>query len=264
MSDERDPAAAVEMKDGFGVIEMRRAGRHNCLSQELVDAILQGFADLEGRGARAVVLRAQPGAKVWSAGHDIKEIPLDGSDPLTWNVGFEKLLRKVRLCPVPVLGLIEGGVWGGACDLAMAMDLLVGSPTATFAITPVKLGLPYNTAGLSHFLGVLPLHVLKEMLFTGLTLDAESAYRLGVLNRLEPPEEVERSAFGLASQIAARAPLAVGVLKEELAMLTRWASLSVDDFERIQTLRQEAYRSRDFQEGVRAFFERRDPSFNGD
>lgn len=107
------PAVLCQMVERFGVITMNRRERLNCLSRELVQAILAALDELSAAQARAVILRAQPGVKVWSAGHDIQEIPLDGTDPVSWNVPFEVLLRRVRDYPTPVIGLIEGGVWGG-------------------------------------------------------------------------------------------------------------------------------------------------------
>ena len=151
----------TRLTDDVGIITMNHPHKLNCFSTELVAGILKAFDDFEKARVHVIILRAYPGAKVWSAGHNIKEIPLDGQDPLSWNIPFERLLRQVRNCPVPVIGMIEGSVWGGACDLAMTCDLLVGTPTATFAITPAKLGLSYNTAGLTHFLGVLPLHIIS-------------------------------------------------------------------------------------------------------
>ncbi|MCB2185487.1 MAG: methylmalonyl-CoA decarboxylase [Deltaproteobacteria bacterium] len=263
MSSPEEALAFWRMQDDYGIVTMNYGQRLNCLSREFVAAIIGCLAALEEKGARAVILRAQPGVKVWSAGHDIKEIPRDGQDPVAWNVPFEVLLRRVRKHPVPIIGLIEGSVWGGACDLAMTLDLLVGAPSASFAITPVKLGLPYNAAGLTHFLGVLPLHIVKEMLFTGQPLAAADAFRLGLLNRLAPAEELDGAAAGLARDIASRAPLAVQVLKKELRNLSRGPGLTAEDLEDITALRQEAYRSQDFQEGLTAFLEHRDPCFKG-
>ncbi|MFZ5587094.1 MAG: methylmalonyl-CoA decarboxylase [Thermodesulfobacteriota bacterium] len=257
------PAVLCQMVEQFGVITMNRRERLNCLSRELVQAILAALDELSAAQARAVILRAQPGVKVWSAGHDIQEIPLDGTDPVSWNVPFEVLLRRVRDYPTPVIGLIEGGVWGGACDLAVSLDMLVGAPSASFAITPAKLGLPYNAAGLTHFLGVLPLHIAKEMLYTAQPLSAADAYRLGLLNRLAPAEQLEETAFALARDIATHAPLAIRVLKAEMRNLTRGPALAPEDFEDVQALRQEAFRSRDFQEGIAAFFQKRPPVFQG-
>ena len=246
-----------------GVVTMNNGKRLNALGSELVQGILDSFDRFETSEIRAVILRALPGVKVWSAGHNIKEIPLDGQDPITWNVPFEMLLHRVRNFPAPIIGMIEGSVWGGACDLAMTCDIVVGTPTATFAITPVKLGLSYNTAGVNHFLGVLPVHIVKEMLFTAQPLSAEDAYRLGLLNRLVEPDELETAAMGIAEDIASRAPLAVRVVKKEMQRLTAGPVISPDDFEEIQGLRRAAYRSEDFKEGIRSFFEKRNPVFTG-
>ena len=252
-----------EIVDHVGVVTMNNGKQLNALSSELVQGILDSLDRFEALEIRAVILRAVPGAKVWSAGHNIKEIPLDGQDPITWNVPFEKLLHRVRNFPMPILGMIEGSVWGGACDLAMTCDILVGTTTATFAITPVKLGLSYNTAGVNHFLGVLPVHIVKEMLFTAQPLSPEDAYRLGLLNRLVEPDGLEQVTMGIAQNIASKAPLAVRVLKKEMQRLTAGPGISPDDFEEIQGIRREAYRSDDFKEGVRSFFEKRNPVFAG-
>ncbi len=250
-----------EFKDSIGLIVMNCPHKLNCLSSELVAGILKAFDTFENAGARVVVIRAYPGAKVWSAGHNMKEIPLDGQDPLYWNVPFEQLLHRVQNCPVPVIGMIEGSVWGGACDLAMTCDILVGTPTATFAITPAKIGLSYNTAGLNHFLGVLPLHIIKEMLFTAEPISAEEAHRYGLLNRLVDPDKLEEKTLEMARLIAGRAPKAIRVLKAEMRKLTKGPALSADDFEEVQNLRRDSFRSEDFREGITSFFEKRIPEF---
>lgn len=262
-SRERRDLVLRERIDEIGVITMNHPEKRNCLGTGMIGGILKAFDDFEKGSCRVVIIRAFPGARVWSAGHDIGEIPIDGTDPLTWNAPFEQLLHRVRNCPIPVMGMIEGAVWGGACDLAVTMDILVGTPSATFAITAAKLGLPYNSEGLSHFLGVLPLHIVKEMLFTAKSLPAEDAYRFGLLNRLVPPERLEEAAMEIARDIAGRAPLAIRVLRAEMKKLTAGPSLTSDEFENLQDLRQKAFRSADFKEGIRAFFEKRGAVFKG-
>jgi methylmalonyl-CoA decarboxylase len=219
--------------------------------------------ECEKAHVRVVILGANPKSKIWSAGHDIKEIPLDGQDPLPWTAGLEQLLHRVRDCRVPVIAMVHASVWGAACDLTATCDMVVGTPQATFAITPVKLGISYNTAGLTHFTGVLPLHVIKEMLFTGEPISAEDAHRYGMLNHLVEPERLEETTMHLAGVIASRAPLAVAVLKAELRSLTAGAHMSADEFELIQGARRMAFRSEDLKEGVNAFFEKRPPVFHG-
>ena len=129
-------------------------------------------------------------------------------------------MRRVIEFPVPVVGMIEGSVWGGACDLAMTCDILVGTPTATFAITPAKLGIAYNTAGLNHFIGVVPGHIIREMLFTGNPISPQDAHRLGLLNHLVEAGTLEETTLEICRTIAARAPLVVRLLKRELRRLT--------------------------------------------
>lgn len=236
----------------------------NALSESVIRGLLSAFDQAEADGARVVILRAAAGCRIWSAGHDLDDIVPDGSDPLTYFTPFEMLLHRVRQLSPPVIGMIEGSVWGGACDLAMTCDLLVGTPESSFAITPAKLGIAYNTAGLTHFLGVVPIHIAKEMLFTANPIPAETAFRLGILNRLTDAGKLEEVTLDLARTIASRAPLAVQLLKAELRKLTNAPAISPDDYEEIQALRRKAYRSNDFREGVKAFYEKRTPEFKGE
>ena len=151
----------TEKKDSTGIITLNHADKRNALSEALImeiTAALEGFRALD---IRAVVLRAQPGIKVWSAGHDVSELPDSGRDPLGWNDPLRVLIRAIQEFPAPVMGLIEGSVWGGACEVAMACDILVTTPEAAFAITPAKLGVPYNLGGLMTLAGLFCLaHLL--------------------------------------------------------------------------------------------------------
>ena len=85
------------------------------------------------------------------------------------------MLRAIRVFPAPIVAMVHGSVWGGAFDLVLSCDLVVADETASFAITPANLGLPYNTTGLLHFLGRLPINLIKEMFFTAEPVDAQKA-----------------------------------------------------------------------------------------
>jgi methylmalonyl-CoA decarboxylase len=251
------PSSVVELT-------MANTERRNALSGRMLDELAAGLAAAQAAGARAVIIRAEPGVSTWSAGYDIEALPIDGTDPLTWTNPLESLLHEVRAAPFPVIAAVEGGVWGGACELSMTCDLVVATRASTFAVTPVRLGVPYNTAGVNHFLAALPLNVAKEMFFTGDPITAEAAAAMGVVNRLvEDADELEEAATGLARRIATRAPLAVRAIKGEMTALTDARSLTSDDFERLTELRRAAWSSEDYQEGVRAFREKRSPRFEG-
>src|SRR5271157_3881885 len=256
------PVHTTQIANNIGIATISKPPA-NPLSSDVCDKLLESFDEFEKAQVRVIIIRANPATKIWSAGHDIREIPLDGHDAVTWTTGFERVLHRVRNCPMPVIAMLHSSVWGAACDLAVTCDLAIGTPNTTFAITPVKLGISYNTAGMSHFLGALPLHIIKEMVFTGNPLSAEDAYRFGLLNRLVSPENLEATTMEIAGTIANRAPLAISVLKAELSSLSRGAPLSADEFESIQGARRAAFRSDDLKEGVKSFFEKRPPVFQG-
>ncbi len=161
------------------------------------------------------------------------------------------------------MALIEGTVWGGACELALSCDLLVAAPDVTFAITPARLGLPYNVSGVLNFLKVISLPLLKEMMFTAGPIPAERALSAGMVNHVVAKEELEKFTYELAGRICESSPLSVSVSKEELRMLSESSALTAEDFERVQALRRQVYTSHDYQEGLRAFAEKRKPNFTG-
>jgi methylmalonyl-CoA decarboxylase len=158
--------------------------------------------------------------------------------------------------------MIEGSVWGGACDLAVTCDLAIGVPTTTFAITPAKLGVPYTTSGLMRFIGAMPMHIVKELFFTAQPINAVRARELGLLNHMVEPDQLEAFTLALVGQIVANSPLAISVLKEQLRVLGNSYSMSPETQERIQGLRRMVYQSPDYSEGKLAFLEKRQPNFS--
>jgi len=162
------------------------------------------------------------------------------------------------------LAMLEGAVWGGACDLAFSCDILVGCPTTSFTMTPAKIGVPYNVTGILHFMNMLPVNAVREMFFTALPLGADAAYRLGVLNDLVPIDELERFTYEKAAVIGRNSPLSISAIKEQIRLLSMAHPLTPNMFELIQGLRRRVYDSRDYQEGIQSFFEKRPPVFTGE
>jgi methylmalonyl-CoA decarboxylase len=254
----------IESEGSVLTLSMANPARRNVLGGAMIDEILAGLDKAHQIRARAVILRAIPGTQVWSAGHDISELPHSHRDPLGWSDPLRVVIRAIEEFPAPIIALIEGGVWGGACEMAMACDILVATPGSTFAITPARLGIPYNITGLLTFLNAVPLHAVKEMAFTAQPITGERALQLGLVNHLQPAEEITAFCTELAQSIAALSPLAIAVMKEELRVLASAHSITPRMFERVQGLRRRVYDSADYQEGVRAFKEKRKPVFSGE
>lgn len=256
------PLIFIEVRNTTGLITLDRP-KVNALSHELVAEIIDALEEMRRRDLRAVILRARPGAKVFSAGHEVSELPLNGRDPLTYNDPLRRLIRALQLHPCPVIAMVEGSVWGGACEMVMGCDLVVAADTATFAITPAKLGVPYNLSGVLNMMRVASLPIIKEMLFTAAPVGAERLREGGVIGHVVAPAELEDFTLGLAAEIGRSSPLVVRMLKEELGLLSSARPIVPEAYERIQALRREIYDSQDYQEGIRAFFERRAPDFKG-
>lgn len=246
-----------------GTITMNHLAKRNALSEALIAGIVDGLDEFTSHGLRAAVLRAPAGSRVWSAGHDVAELPNRGRDPLGWSDALRVLIRRMQNFRAPIIGLVEGGVWGGACEVALACDLIVATPESTFAITPAKLGVPYNLGGLLTVLNTIPLAIAKEMLFTARPITAARAKEVGVINEIKNASEIDSYVYELAAQISANAPLSVSVMKEELRLLSSARSITPELFERIQGLRRTVYDSHDYQEGINAFLEKRPPRFRG-
>jgi methylmalonyl-CoA decarboxylase len=254
----------TEFRNKIGWITMNHDAKRNALSFEMLCNLIDAIEEMALRKARVVILRANKGAKVWSAGFSIDELPRDGSDPLAYDNPLQKVIRSIMEFPAPVIAMAEGSIWGGACNIAFVCDMVIGTKETCLAITPAKIGVPYNTSGILQFLDIIGAHTAKEMFFTAEPIPAEKAYTLGILNHIVPAEELESFTEKIAGKIITNSPLSIRVIKEQLNILGNSMPLSPQTFEHIDMLRRIAGTSNDYQEGIKAFYERRKPDFKGE
>src|SRR5210317_295885 len=144
-----------EIKDSIGTICFNNDEKRNSLSRDMMEEFKDAMDLMDREKVRVIVIRANKGVKVWCAGLNISELPEPGHDPIFYHHPLEKIMRKIQKLPVPVIAMINGSVWGGGCDLSFICEILIGTNKASFAITPSRIGVPYNTTGIVHFLNMV-------------------------------------------------------------------------------------------------------------
>ncbi len=260
-----DNVVKMQIEDRIAKITMNDADHFNCLSETMCAALISAIDEAYASECVGIIITAECKRGVWSAGHNIHELPTDGSDPLAYEVPMEHLLRKVQDIPIPVIACTNGTVWGGACDLCLSCDMIVAADTATFAITPAKIGIPYNASGIMHFVNQLGINKAREMFFTANPITAEDALNVGLVNHIAPEDQLDALLEEkFCAPLRRNSVLSVSAIKRQFRILSKAVStMSSESFERLNAYRAKVYRGEDYKEGITAFFEKRAPQYKG-
>ena len=143
--------------------------------------------------------------------------------------------------------------------------MIVSSDTATFAITPAKIGIPYNASGIMHFINQLGINKAREMFFLATPITAQDALNVGLINRVATAETLDQV---LEEQFLAplrrNSILSISAIKRQFRALSKAANLIPSEtFERINVYRTRVYKGADYLEGIRSFLEKRSPEYKG-
>ena len=256
---------SVEKRDRITYIKMMNGKHFNCLSEEMCAELMSDIKEAYANESAGIVIKAEVYKNVWSAGHDIHELPTNGDDPLAFDVPMEKLLRTVQDTFIPVIACVDGTVWGGACDLCLSCDMIVSSDNATFAITPAKIGIPYNASGILHFINQLGLNKAREMFFLAQPIKADDALNVGLINRVAPKDELDNVLEEqFLTPLRHNSIMSISAIKRQFRHLSRAASsLNSESFEKINYYRAKVFQGDDYKEGISSFFEKRKPEYKG-
>ncbi|MDF2467100.1 MAG: Enoyl-CoA hydratase/isomerase [Ramlibacter sp.] len=250
------------LEGGIAVITINRPEKRNALDAEHYQALSQAWTRVRDDDAIRVAVVTGAGDKVFSAGADLKSwIGRKVQMSEIWQTQKGMLLNRGLEIWKPVIAAINGHCLAGGMTLMLATDLRVTADHATFALSEVKRGIIAANGGTQRLPQQLPHAIAMEMLLIGDAIDAQTAARWGLVNRVVPADKVMETALDLARRIAANAPLAVQAAKE-LALRGSDQGLAAGlRFE--QFVQHILQRTDDAAEGRQAFADKRAPRFTG-
>jgi enoyl-CoA hydratase len=249
--------------DGLLVARLNRPAVANSISTTMGRELISVFDAIEAQpeSARCVVLTGT-GDKVFCAGADLKE--RDGMTDAQFDTQhylFERMIRAIYDCPVPLIASVNGAAIAGGLELALACDFIVASETARFGFSEVTRGIMPGGGGTQQLPRAIGVRRAKEMIFTGDAFGASEALACGLLNHVYPAAALQDETYKLVRRILSNAPIAVRQAKKAVTFgmqmdLRTGFFFEIEAYSRLIP-------TEDRQEGIRAFNEKRPPRFVG-
>ncbi len=265
MADKKYSTILLEKDKNVATIILNRPKKFNAISPDLIIDMLDILQVIEDdHDIRAVLITGA--GKAFCAGGDIQEdlVPVSKMNPAQWREyikPFANMVRKLHALPKPVIAGINGVTVGGGCDIAMSCDIRISSSAAKFGYGYIKMGILSDMGG--HYL--LPRlagsGAAKLFAFTGDIIDADEAFRIGLVDRLVPEDDFKQETDALVQKIANGPTSAIILIKEAMR---RSGEMDLDaSLDYAANLQSALLDSKDFVEGYTAFLEKRKPVFTG-
>jgi len=252
-----------ELKDGVLTLTLNRPDALNSFTVEMKEALLAALKDAaRDKSVRVAILTGA--GRAFSAGQDLKERQGPNVNDLGSELRqrYNPIILAMRRLEKPIIGAINGVAAGAGISIALACDIVIASDKASFTEAFVRVGLVPDT-GSSWFLPrLVGYQRAAQMMFTGDPVDAATAERIGLVNRVVPADALMEEAGALAARLAQAAPIALALAKRALNRALESSLEDALEFEaQLQSI---AGRSADHKEGVAAFVEKRPPRFRGE
>ncbi len=258
-----EPQISSTVSDGVGRIVLNRPEAMNAFSDDMREGLLAALSDFGAReDVRCVVITGA--GKAFCAGGDIASMAVLQGDGDTSVIESRiatsgKVLARMRSMPQPIIAAINGAAAGAGMNLALACDMRLASDTAIFAESFVKIGLVPDWGGFGLLPQVVGTAKAMELMMLGDRIDAQEAFRLGIINKVIPAEQFEDQVQSLANRLASSPSQALAAIKAGVYLGVGGTADDVLAYEnKTQT---ELFLSADAREGMRAFLEKRRPKF---
>lgn len=252
-----------EREKEIAVVVLNRPKQLNALSLRMKEELGHVFDVMEkDEGVKVVILTG--GENAFSAGADIKErstMQMTQAEFYFERRKSHEFYCKIENCEKPVIAAVSGVAVGGGCELALVCDLRIASETARFGLPEVKIGMIPAAGGTQRLPRLIGATRAKEMLFTGEFIEAQEAYRIGLVNRVVPVNALMEEVKGLAGKLADYPPLSVKYIKRAVNTGMQLDLTSALDYE--AHIAAMLGTSEDRIEGFKAFTEKRKPVFKG-
>jgi enoyl-CoA hydratase/carnithine racemase len=246
----------VDRTGPVATLWLNRPDKRNAITVEMWEALARECASLAAdRNVRVLVLRGA--GEHFSAGADIAE--LGKADPTAHRAANQAAEDGLASFPTPTIAVLRGSCVGGGAGLAVACDLRLADDSIRLGITPARLGIAYPPFALERVVRLIGPSAAKHLLFSAELIDARRALRIGLVDEVHPPDELDARVDTLADVLAAeRSMLTQLAAKEMIDAVTVTGRIDAALEERWAT---ESARSPDAAEGIAAFLERREPRF---
>jgi enoyl-CoA hydratase len=259
MSQAAASSPVLETDGARATIRLNRPQHLNRLQADDLDVLLDLFDRLEADPAIRVLVLTGTG-RAFSAGYDLNSVAeraVSSVEQRSAGSAFEAVVNRLEDIGVPTICRLNGGVYGGATDLALACDFRIGVDTCEMFMPAARLGLHYYKSGIARYVARLGVDNAKRLFLTAAKISAAEMLRIGYLTDIAPAEALDEEVDRLASVLAANAPIAMRGMKRTI---NEFARGKLDEAAADRRHR-ESMRGDEIKEGIRAFSEKRPPRF---
>jgi enoyl-CoA hydratase len=250
------------VEPNIAIIQLNNPEKRNILNADFLKSIISHLDDFKNQSVRCAIITGEGNS--FSAGYDISKLREGFSVTSKLSANKKSVLQQatetVESLPFPVIAMIRGFCIGAGFDLASSCDFRIATKSSRFGITPANIGLVYPSSGIKRVIRLVGETFARELFFTGNIFSAERMYERGFLNYIVDEDELYDFTLNFARDLLENSPTSIRYMKAEFSTLANLYEFNKE----LMSLTENSLNSKDIEEGMNAFFEKRKPAFKGD